>query len=412
MINIIDKLWKYLIGYAIINIEGFNKMKLINKAVKKLIKFSDVTVDGVKATAIVSIEDLKKLYEINESYKCSIRITRVVSFKLILHRILTKYFFILGILSFITILFVLSNMIWLINISGNKELTNSDIIQACSNEGIELGKRISKLDCKEISSNLKNRMDNVAWINIRTQGATVFVKLAEEQKLSNEIKNENMPCDLVASADCEITSIVTNNGQPQVKKGDIVAKGDVLVSGQLVKSGNEEIEITNKVKSKAIIFGKVERIKKIDIPFSFQEKKYTGKVYNTYSLKIFNKKINVDFIDKRSTNSYDKSTEVKVFNLGKEYSLPLVLYNTKYKEYVINNIILSEKQAENRASKLIYNYIINTYPLDSDILNCKIKYVKSNNLLSAYAYITSNESVGIENYNIQFLGGNALNDST
>lgn len=412
MINIIDKLWKYLIGYAIINIEGFNKMKLINKAVKKLIKFSDVTVDGVKATAIVSIEDLKKLYEINESYKCSIRITRVVSFKLILHRILTKYFFILGILSFITILFVLSNMIWLINITGNKELTNSDIIQACSNEGIELGKRISKLDCKEISSNLKNRMDNVAWINIRTQGATVFVKLAEEQKLSNEIKNENMPCDLVASADCEITSIVTNNGQPQVKKGDIVAKGDVLVSGQLVKSGNEEIEITNKVKSKAIIFGKVERIKKIDIPFSFQEKKYTGKVYNTYSLKIFNKKINVDFIDKRSTNSYDKSTEVKVFNLGKEYSLPLVLYNTKYKEYVINNIILSEKQAENRASKLIYNYIINTYPLDSDILNCKIKYVKSNNLLSAYAYITSNESVGIENYNIQFLGGNALNDST
>lgn len=412
MINIIDKLWKYLIGYAIINIEGFNKMKLINKAVKKLIKFSDVTVDGVKATAIVSIEDLKKLYEINESYKCSIRITRVVSFKLILHRILTKYFFILGILSFITILFVLSNMIWLINITGNKELTNSDIIQACSNEGIELGKRISKLDCKEISSNLKNRMDNVAWINIRTQGATVFVKLAEEQKLSNEIKNENMPCDLVASADCEITSIVTNNGQPQVKKGDIVAKGDVLVSGQLVKSGNEEIEITNKVKSKAIIFGKVERIKKIDIPFSFQEKKYTGKVYNTYSLKIFNNKINVDFIDKRSTNSYDKSTEVKVFNLGKEYSLPIVLYNTKYKEYVINNIILSEKQAENRASKLIYNYIINTYPLDSDILNCKIKYVKSNNLLSAYAYITSNESVGIENYNIQFLGGNALNDST
>lgn len=412
MINIIDKLWKYLIGYAIINIEGFNKMKLINKAVKKLIKFSDVTVDGVKATAIVSIEDLEKLYEINESYKCSIRITRVVSFKLILHRILTKYFFILGILSFITILFVLSNMIWLINITGNKELTNSDIIQACSNEGIELGKRISKLDCKEISSNLKNRMDNVAWINIRTQGATVFVKLAEEQKLSNEIKNENMPCDLVASVDCEITSIVTNNGQPQVKKGDIVAKGDVLVSGQLVKSGNEEIEITNKVKSKAIIFGKVERIKKIDIPFSFQEKKYTGKVYNTYSLKIFNKKINVDFIDKRNTNSYDKSTEVKVFNLGKEYSLPLVLYNTKYKEYVINNIILSEKQAENRASKLIYNYIINTYPLDSDILNCKIKYVKSNNLLSAYAYITSNESVGVENYNIQFLGGNALNDST
>ncbi|GEM_PF-1363929 len=412
MINIIDKLWKYLSGYAIISIEGFNKMKLINKAVKKFIKFSDITSNRVKATAIIPIEDLKKLYELNEGYKCGIKIEKIISLKLIIGRLLKKYFFLLGFFSFITILFVLSNMIWLINITGNEELSNSDIIQACSKEGIELGKNISKLNCKDISNNLKNKLGNIAWINIRTQGATVFVKLAEEQKLSHELNSKDSPCDIVASADCEITSIITNSGQPQVKKGDIVAKGDILVSGQLVKSGNEEIEITNQVKSRATIFGKVERIKRIDIPFLFQEKKYTGKVYNTYSLKIFNKKINIDFIDKVRTNSYDKSTEVKIFNLGEGYNLPLVLYNTKYKEYVINNITLNEKQAENKASKLIYNYIINTYPLDSDILNCKIKYVKNNKILSAYAYIISNESIGVENYNVRFLGGNALNDST
>jgi len=66
VINIIDKLWKYLSGYAIISIEGFNKMKLINKAVKKFIKFSDITSNRVKATAIIPIEDLKKLYELME----------------------------------------------------------------------------------------------------------------------------------------------------------------------------------------------------------------------------------------------------------------------------------------------------------------------------------------------------------
>lgn len=98
--------------------------------------------------------------------------------------------------------------------------------------------------------------------------------------------------------------------------------------------------------------------------------------------------------------------------MGEGYNLPFVLYNTKYREYVINNITLSEKQAENKASKLIFNYIINTYPINSDILDCKIKYVKKDKLLSAYVYITSNESVGLENYDIQFLGGNALNDST
>ena len=77
VINIIDKLWKYLSGYAIISIEGFNKMKLINKAVKKFIKFSDITSNRVKATAIIPIEDLKKLYELNEGYKCSIKIEKI-----------------------------------------------------------------------------------------------------------------------------------------------------------------------------------------------------------------------------------------------------------------------------------------------------------------------------------------------
>ena len=61
MINIIDKLWNYLNGYAIISIEGFNKMKLINNAVKKFIRFSDITSDKIKSTAIIPIEDLKKL---------------------------------------------------------------------------------------------------------------------------------------------------------------------------------------------------------------------------------------------------------------------------------------------------------------------------------------------------------------
>lgn len=235
VINIIDKLWNYLNGYAIISIEGFNKMKLINNAVKKFIRFSDITSDKIKSTAIIPIEDLKKLNEINKSYKCIIRIEKIISFKFRVYRFLKKYFFLLGLFSFIALLFVLSNMIWLINISGNVELNDSDIIQACSEEGIYLGKNINKLDCKNISSNLKNSMGNIAWINIRTRGATVFVKLAEEQKLNNEVSNEDRPCDLVASSDCEITSIITKSGQPQVKKGDIVAKGDVLFQVNLLK---------------------------------------------------------------------------------------------------------------------------------------------------------------------------------
>ena len=78
MINIIDKLWKYLSGYAIISIEGFNKMKLINKAVKKFRKVSGNTSNRVRASAIILINDLKKLYELNESYKCVIKIEKII----------------------------------------------------------------------------------------------------------------------------------------------------------------------------------------------------------------------------------------------------------------------------------------------------------------------------------------------
>ena len=68
-------------------------MKLINNAVKKFIRFSDITSDKIKSTAIIPIEDLKKLNEINKSYKCIIRIEKIISFKFRVYRFLNKYFF-------------------------------------------------------------------------------------------------------------------------------------------------------------------------------------------------------------------------------------------------------------------------------------------------------------------------------
>lgn len=412
MINIIDKLWKYLTGYVIITIKGFNTTKLINKAVKNKIGFSNLNTDSVKTRTAVSYKDYQKLNELNALYKCSITTDREIGLNFIFKSIIKNHFFVLGMFVFVFILYFLSSRVWLIDISGNTKLTDSQIIEVCSQKGINTGININKIDLKNIAYELKNDLGNIAWINIRTKGSAVFIKLAEEQKLESNINTDTKPCDIVADTDCIITSIVTNAGQPLVKKGDTAVKGDVLVSGQLVQSGNEENPITRQVHSKAIIFGRVTRTKKFEIPLVLNQKIYTGKTYNTYSLKIFNKKFNMDFIDKTHFNSYDKSTTVKILNLGEGYNLPFTIYKTCYREYVINKTKISIKEAEKKAQSTVLNYIVSNYAAQSDILDCKVNYTKNKSSLQVNAVITSNEPVGKENYNIQILGGNLLNGST
>ena len=76
---------------------------------------------------------------------------------------------------------------------------------------------------------MKINFKNISWVNVSLKGSRIHIKMSEgKEKSVNTL--DAAPCDIVSSQDCQIASIITTKGTPQVKAKDVVLSGDVLIA--------------------------------------------------------------------------------------------------------------------------------------------------------------------------------------
>ncbi len=107
---------------------------------------------------------------------------------------------------------------------------DADIRAALTEMGIEAPMLRSRVDVGAIRDALEWRYPRIAWFEAGWRGTALVVRAVEGVMPRQEVQEG--PCDVVASRDAVIHSIVTRAGTPVVKAGDIVRKGDVLIKGE------------------------------------------------------------------------------------------------------------------------------------------------------------------------------------
>lgn len=404
----IIKLWKFIKGYVIIKISGFNINKLINKSLNNNINILDLQNNSKYYSGSIHINQLDSLNELAKKNNCKIEVISKSIVDVVLSNIKVKSVFILGILMFIVFIYFCSSIVWVIDIEGNKDISKDAIIQFCDKNKLYIGSPLKNINGKVLSENLKNTYKKISWVNISLNGTRVHIKLAEGTQIQNKSDNKS-PCDIVSNVDGIISEIVTDSGTPIVKKNDVVTKGDILISGILKNSGNEEIIINDTVHSTGRIKAYVTKKYCFKMPFLQKEKIYTGNELNKYRIKLWG----IDLADKSKVDykQFDYTKSIKQLKISDKIPLPFTIYKYTYKEFVYKENIIDLKQAKDLSHKKIIKYIIENYPTTSDIVSCKIKYTQIKNELSVEADITSNDIIG-EEQPIEQPGGNLLNDAT
>ncbi|MDO4300176.1 MAG: sporulation protein YqfD [Clostridia bacterium] len=401
----ISKLWKFIQGYVIISIKGYNIEKLINKAVQSEISIYSIEKNGNTAKITISPKHFKSFTKLTRKYKCRTKIVNKNGiFRLLLFFRFNLLYFI-GLMLSILLVYILTQRIWIIDISGNSQLDKHSILTSCSDDGLYVGCNKNTLDCKKVAENLKLKYKNISWINISLKGASVHIKLSED-KLNTITAITNEPYNIVAAVDCQIASIITNKGTPQVKKNDIVKKGDVLISARLQPSGIEENPVTDIVSAKGNIRGIVKRTYSFTIPYNAKEKQYTNKAKTQYTIKFFNKAITINNVTPFTQN--DKTEEIIQLKLGEDCPLPILICKEINKEYILKSVKRDLETAKKLADKEIIEHIIQNYSIDSDIISVNTKLNESTDSLQVSAEITSEENIGTE-MPYEDLGGNPLN---
>lgn len=290
---------------VIINIKTRNVNRLLNNIYKLNINIYKVDIINYKEVNIeININDLEKIKKIsvlNEINIINYRGKTKIKRNIIYNKILLFSLFI-GLI----ILIILTNIIFNIEVVHSNSKLRNYVYNELNKYGIHEYQFVKSFDKLEEIKNkiINNNKDKIEWLEIERVGTKYIVKF--EERIINNIDNDFIYQDIIATHDGIVKKIVATNGVIVKSNNDYVSKGDTLISGSIYLND----ELKGYTKAMGNVYAEVWYKLSVTYPLINDTKEETGKFYKTYSLNFFNKKIS---LMNKYKNSYVKSEE-KIFN--------------------------------------------------------------------------------------------------
>lgn len=393
-----SRLWNYLRGYVIIEINGFSTERFLNLAIFKGICFFMLSQSSKGILLRVSLKDFKALKSCARKSGCKIKIKKRCGAPFWIYKNKKRSPFFIGAFVFVVLVYILSSFIWQINIEGNTRTTEAEILTFFSENNFKLGVYKKNINSKNLIQLLKNKFPDISWATIKIKGTKATVKIAEGIPKPEE-KYNLKPCNIVAKNDGIITEIITSKGTPLVKINDVVKKGDILVSSLIEIKNDETQPQAYYTHSIADIKAKQWYNISITIPLKYSIKSYTGEKKSDYGLKILENKFQPNFIKRKIYfKNYDTIINENQLKAGENYPLPIYFIKTEYKEFKPLTIQRTLDEAKKLAESRLNAQIINNFSSESEIIDKKLSFSQNKNEVSLKASIIISDFIGEEQY--------------
>ena len=296
---------------------------------------------------------------------------------------------ILSILS-IVLIFVLSSMIFDVDVITNDSKMKMLLINELNNNGISKYKfRKSYKTIEKIKKNIKEKYkDNIEWIEIENIGTKYVVRY--EPRIINKTKDTNKPRNIIAKKDSIITKITASSGEIIKGVNTYVKKGDIIVSGYIYL--NEDIKDIKS--SDGIVFGEVWYKVSIKYPYNYKEIIKTGNINNTISINFLNKKLVFSkYKNKSITDNIIIKDNLLPINISfsKEEEIKIIKESKNVDEIVEKALNKSRDKIDSllKKSEYIKEFkILNKY-INNDYVELEIFYTVVEDITD-YSYIDNN----------------------
>lgn len=270
-----------------------------------------------------------------------------------------------GLICMLLIAYISTKLVWRINITGNIECSDEEIIELVSRNGLSLGTFIPGIDYDDLHNKILLSTDKLSWISINICGSVANIEV-KETKLDSPSK-EILYTNVVSNYDAQIVSVKTLNGEEKVHPGDIVKKGDILISGVL-DSQSEGIRYLN---AEGEIYAYVKKQVVIEIPRD-EVLKTSEKVHTDKSIKIFSNIINFSLKHSNCDEFCDKIKKTEVVKLFNTYELPVSIITTKHYSISENTVTHSNQEMVDLAFIKLKNEI-NSALNDAELISKDVK---------------------------------------
>lgn len=159
-----------------------------------------------------------------------IRITRKVGLPFFIGRYIKRKGLIFGFAVLAAILVVLSGHVWIIEVSGNENISRLEVVEAFEHAGLKIGSNIKKLDITAIENKAVPYLENVSWAAINFRGCVAEIKVRELDE-KPEIETHTGYSNIIARKDGQVEILEVYRGSASIIHGQTVTKGDLIISG-------------------------------------------------------------------------------------------------------------------------------------------------------------------------------------
>lgn len=350
----IIRLIRYIKGYVKFQVSGYSPERFINACKYRNIKLWGLFSRKGTYEMYTSVYNFKKLKPIIRKTGTKVMIIERFGLPFFFYRYRKRKIFFAGAIAAIILIYVMSLLVWNIDVRGNISRTDETIIHFLEENNIKQGMWKSQLDCSRIVKDLRKEFDDIIWVSASIKGSCLFIQIKENdaKEFALQETSTNNVTNIIADSDCQIEEIITRQGKPLVSEGDVVKKGDTLVTGVLeVYNDNKEIIGYQLHDSQADIKGKITYNYKNIVPVKYQKKEYGKQVKEELYMRFYNK---IFWIGKEKIkeDEHESILEEKQLLLGGFLELPIYIGRKITKPYVMKD---AEYMKEELKSKLINN---------------------------------------------------------
>lgn len=343
------RLLRYFAGYVLIKICGDDSEQFLNRIINHGIKIWNLHYKNGCIYGCVASESFIKLFTVRHKLNCKIKIVKKHGLFIKYKNYSKRFGLFAGAITFMAILLVLNNYVWVINIEGNSVIKTQEIIDICDTFGIKEGITKRKVKNKYDAQKLMLAHKEIAWCSFNLEGCVLNINISEIAFCDNDTRKN--PSNIKAKTAGKIKKIDAVAGDVLVKIGDYVAENDLLVSGVIQNNSG-----THLVYADATIIAETKRVFSASGDFSQSVLMPTNTIKKHHSIQLFNVRVPLYLNNVKGEFEYKK--DINHLNLFNK-KIPITITTEKYEIFCRTQITYTTEQLESILYKNIENQLNN-----------------------------------------------------
>ena len=349
------RLLRYILGYVKFEARGVFFERFLTICSRDGIKILAPSKKDDIMVGYVFAKDYKRLRKPAKKTGLRLHVIKKIGIPFFISRYRLRLGIVTGIVLFLSVLTILSNFVWSIEIVGVESLEEEQIVDTLEELGLKVGSYIPSIDVRRLKQQFMLKNDAVAWIGININSSVAEIRIHERVYSPEFTVDNDKACDVVASQTGLVKYMEVYDGQPQIKVGDVVLEGQLLVSG-IVEDVKGNVTLKHaRAKILAFVWEDTEIV--VDMSQSYRVDTGEKKILNT--LVLFGAKIPLYFSDKADFEYYEEKSSVPLSILG--FDLPILVERRVLVGYETQVEKLSEASAKKLAFENLEKYVEEVY---------------------------------------------------